>query len=135
MSGSNGDKRELVRNLDREFGERMRRQRERQGAPQQHVALTLEAMYGIRWHQTTVGKVESGERGIRLTEAVAVAQTLGVSLDELVYGDADTERKRERLERAASELLGVRHQIDKRLGRLRFELRIDDTEADESDGE
>jgi transcriptional regulator with XRE-family HTH domain len=134
MSGSNGDKRELVMNLDREFGRRMRRQRERQDMPQQHIALVLEAMYGIRWHQTTVGKVETGERGIRLAEAVAVAQTLGMPLDDLVYGDADTERKRERLERAALELIRLRDQINKRLDRMRSELGIDDTEADESHG-
>jgi len=67
----------------------MRTTRERMGLPQNVLAMTMNSMYGFPWHQTTVGKVESGERPIRLAEAVAVAQSLGVPLDDLV---AEAER-------------------------------------------
>lgn len=127
VAASNGDKqqydkRQYVTDLDRDFGARVRATRERQGVSQQHVALVLEAMYGIPWHQTTVAKTESGERPIRLAEAVAVAQALSVPLDELLH-DADEGRKRERIEAAFGELMKVRDHVDARMKRMGEEFR------------
>lgn len=36
------------------------------------------------WHQTTVGKVESGTRPVRLAEALAVSEIFGLSIDEFL---------------------------------------------------
>ena len=54
--------------------------------PQSHIALVLKLLYGHQWHQTTVAKVEAGERPVKLTEAVAVSYVLGVPLDQLIDG-------------------------------------------------
>lgn len=62
----------------------MRQERERRGLPQQHVATTMTVLFGHRWHQTTVAKVELGERPAKLSEALAVAHILGVSLESLI---------------------------------------------------
>lgn len=68
----------------------MRALREQQGMPQQHIATVLTARYGLGWSQTTVVRTEAGQRPLRLVEAVAVAQVLGVPLGRLVGADLDT---------------------------------------------
>lgn len=53
--------------------------------PQQAVATIMVVLYGhTSWRQTTVGKVETGERQVQLAEAVALAEILGVSLTDLI---------------------------------------------------
>lgn len=69
-------------------GGRIRVVREAQGMSQQDVADQV-ADHGVRWHQTTVAKVEAGERELRLSEAVAVADVLGVEVAVLVGADHD----------------------------------------------
>src|SRR5919112_3465362 len=86
------------REFDVALGARMRHERERQGMTQNDLAVNLILMHDIDWwHQTTVGKVESGDRPIRLEEAVAVADLLGVGLDDLAYGRADAAARNQRI--------------------------------------
>ena len=80
------DERTHVKELDANFGRRVREERERSGMPQSHIALVLKLSYGHQWHQTTVAKVEAGERPVKLAEAVAVSYVLGVPLDQLIDG-------------------------------------------------
>lgn len=100
---------------EKEIGERVRAIREGQGIPQQHLAMTMTVLKGHRWHQTTVGKVESGERPIKLSEAVAVAEILGVPLVSLV-GEVAPDADRGA---AIRELLNVQRQIGARIEELR----------------
>lgn len=76
--------REGVARLDELFGQRMKTLRDARRMPQQHIANTMTMVYGHRWYQTTVGKIESGTRPVKLTEAVAVAAILGVPLEDLL---------------------------------------------------
>lgn len=46
----------------------------------------MTAMYGFKWHQTVVAKVESGQRMIKLSEAYALADLYGVPLENLAHG-------------------------------------------------
>lgn len=81
-----------VASADKEFGARLKMLRERVGASQRELADRLNRLYGLTWHQTTVGKVETGERPIRLAEALAVAGVLGADIcDLLVEPDATAE--------------------------------------------
>jgi transcriptional regulator with XRE-family HTH domain len=68
---------------DEQVGQRVRELREQRGFSQQHVAMTMTMTRGHRWHQTTQAQTESGQRPLRLTEAVALADVLGVRVDEL----------------------------------------------------
>ena len=119
------DDRELVADLDRRFGERMRARREAMGLPQNVLAMRLHALHDIRWHQTTVGKVESGERPIRLQEAVAVALALGVPLAELTTEGEHSRRTALRSRAASSlyELAQVRDHISKRMNQIEEDMK------------
>lgn len=119
-ASGDGTRQPATRPIDATFGARVRREREQQGMSQEFLAGAL-AVFGVDWHQTTAGRVESGARPARLAEAVAVAAVLGVPLSELI-GERDAVRQRERLERAAAELIHVRQEVDQRLARLREEI-------------
>lgn len=71
---------------------------------QQELADRLLARHGLNWYQSTVTKMESGSRPTRLTEALAVADALGLELAELLdrpsYGHNDAEA-RQRIEHRA----------------------------------
>jgi transcriptional regulator with XRE-family HTH domain len=62
---------------------RLRRLRVELGWSQAMLAERLAAQ-GLDWHQTTVAKTESAERAIRYNEIVVLAETLGVSTEELL---------------------------------------------------
>lgn len=81
--------REGIARLDELFGRRMKAIREARRIPQQHVAMNLSMLHGMPWHQSTVGKVESGLRPVRLAEAVAIAAVLAVPLQELLTEDVE----------------------------------------------
>jgi transcriptional regulator with XRE-family HTH domain len=85
------NRRRAVSGLDETFGRRVREERERRRMPQQHIATVLGAIYGFTWHQTTVAKVEAGERPVKLAEALAISYVLEVPLDELIDGQGHLE--------------------------------------------
>lgn len=70
----------------------------------------LAVLHGIKWHQSTVTKVESGDRPVRLAEALAVASILHVSLADLI-DDPDSpgaaRRRSERLKGRIEELARI----------------------------
>lgn len=66
------------------FSRRMREAREAQGATQSAVATALAMMHGIKLDSTAITRMESGQRAIRLGEAVAIAAVLGMTVDELL---------------------------------------------------
>lgn len=73
-----------IANVDVMVGHRMRELREQQGLSQQGFVNQLAARGILQWHQTTVGKVESGQRPVRVDEAMAIADTLGVLVQDLI---------------------------------------------------
>jgi len=69
---------------------RLRSLRVALGWSQAMLAKRLTAQ-GLDWHQTTVAKTESAERAIRYNEIVVLAETLGVSTEELLGVTASVE--------------------------------------------
>lgn len=67
------------------FVEQMRAQRERRGWSQRQLAERLDTL-GLRVHQTTVGKWESGERGLSLDEALAITAALDLAPVHMISG-------------------------------------------------
>ena len=67
------------------IGVRVTQSRERQGWNQGELATRLEAA-GLPWHQTTVSKVERGERPVRAVELPLLAAVLGVDPLALLPG-------------------------------------------------
>jgi transcriptional regulator with XRE-family HTH domain len=40
--------------------------------------------FGCKWHQSTLSRLEKGGRDVSLTEAIAIAEIMGVTLLELI---------------------------------------------------
>jgi transcriptional regulator with XRE-family HTH domain len=114
--------------LDTAFGARVRAARERQGRSQKWLAEALGSRYGIPWHPTTAGKVESGERPVKLTEALAVAQALGMLLEDLVYEHESAVRHDQGVHRAVAELEAAAERILARARSLHYESLDDDVD-------
>lgn len=87
MQGGGGYSNAFIRSLDASFGKHARQRREFLDYSQGHVAMLLQTTYGIRWHQTVVAKIESGERLIKLAEAYALADIYGIPLEDLAHGN------------------------------------------------
>src|SRR5690625_3104218 len=68
------------------FGQYARRRREFLGLSQRQVADFISKTFDIPWHQTVVAKIESGERQIKLAEALALSLAYGMRLDDLMTG-------------------------------------------------
>lgn len=77
----------FVRDVGVNFARHVRMRRAAMGMSQQHVVLSLEIEHGIVWHQTVMAKIEGGQRQVKLAEAYALADVLGIPLDRLVTGD------------------------------------------------
>lgn len=65
--------------------------REERGWSQAEVARRMEAS-GYHWHQTTVGRIESGKRPLRLNELVQLAAMFGVSPIRLIVPNVTPDR-------------------------------------------
>jgi len=57
--------------------------RQQMGLSQRQVAKRMEA-HGHGWHQTTLSRIEKGERGVSLGEAADLADVFGVRLADLI---------------------------------------------------
>lgn len=64
--------------LEHRYLTRLRLARETLGWSQQHLADRADM------HRATISKIENGTRGITLTDGVALAQALGVPLDDMI---------------------------------------------------
>jgi transcriptional regulator with XRE-family HTH domain len=82
-------------NAEEMAGKRLRELRNARGWPLREVAEQMRA-FGYTWHQTVVAKIETGQRPIRLSEAIDLARLFGVTLEDLVppSGDATDTRRR-----------------------------------------
>lgn len=69
-----------------DFGHYARARRKFLGLSQQGVALIVKEDFGIPWHQTVVAKIESGERQVKLDEALALSLVYGIDLQDLMTG-------------------------------------------------
>jgi transcriptional regulator with XRE-family HTH domain len=76
------------------FAGRLRTVRKQAGATQKQLADRM-ADRGHKMLQSTVAKIESGERPVSIGEAVQLAEVLGVSLMDLVTDDMTGRQERE----------------------------------------
>ncbi len=83
-----GEVKAKIERVPRAFAKNARHRRVVLGLSQAHVALMME-VYGIRWHQTVLAKVESGDREVKIQEAYALAALYGMALDDLISEDYD----------------------------------------------
>ena len=67
--------------FDEQFGKKVRALRER-ALTQSQLAAEMTAA-GHRMYQTTIAKIESGERPVSFDEAVSLAEVLGADLAEM----------------------------------------------------
>lgn len=90
---------------ERQFGERVRELRQARDWTQGELANRMTAA-GYSMHQTTIAKIESGNRPTNVGEVTALASLLGVSVADL-FPDEDDEAAEMRAEIAE---LGVRRE-------------------------
>jgi transcriptional regulator with XRE-family HTH domain len=68
---------------DEIFARRLREARESSGISQDALAQHMTEI-GFKFHQTTVNKIERGERKVPVGEAIALADAIGVSLEQML---------------------------------------------------
>jgi transcriptional regulator with XRE-family HTH domain len=68
---------------EKRAGIQLRELRKARGWPLREVARRMES-YGYHWHQTVVAKIETGQRPLRLNEALDLAALFGVSVTDLL---------------------------------------------------
>lgn len=76
--------RDLNAHDDTRFAESIKRLREERGWSQGELARQLLAVGMEGFHQTTVSRIEKGERPVRLGEARALARVFDTSVDRMV---------------------------------------------------
>lgn len=74
----------MVRTTDELFGLEVQAQREDKGWSMTEFATRLSNAGLTNFHPTTIGRMERGERPVRLSEAVVIGQVLGSRLDDLI---------------------------------------------------
>ncbi len=52
--------------------------------PQRHIISVMAMIHGITWYQSTLTRVEAGQRSLKLSEALALAKIFGVPVGALV---------------------------------------------------
>ncbi|MEI6622337.1 MAG: helix-turn-helix transcriptional regulator [Actinomycetes bacterium] len=77
---------------ERRFGRRMRQERERLGLTQLQLAERIRSL-GVDLHPSAIAKMEDRNavkpRGIRLSEAAAIAEVFGLSISEMTRPQRD----------------------------------------------
>lgn len=98
----------MTRTADEKFGLEVKAIREGNGWSMSTLAARLSKAGLTNFHPNTIGRLERGERAIRLSEAVIVAQVLGVSLDDLVVdpmvGDEEIRNCMELMDEACQDI-------------------------------
>ncbi len=92
MNGYSADE---INNVSAVSGQNVHRLRRAAGMSQQDVVNELAIRGVLGWYPTTVHKTETGQRTLRLNEAMALADTLNVLLDDLAT-DPDSDGARYR---------------------------------------
>lgn len=68
---------------ERNFRRQLLKLREERQYTQSDLARLLRESFGLRFHQQTIQRIESGERPVRLNEAHLIARALQVELDSM----------------------------------------------------
>jgi transcriptional regulator with XRE-family HTH domain len=98
--------------------------RKRAGLTQQELAHRM-TLAGYKMHQTTIAKIEAGERTVSIGEGFTLAEVLGVDVADLVthhFTDAEQERKRRRRVDAQIQVRSLEYEVQEQ-ARLMGEAR------------
>jgi transcriptional regulator with XRE-family HTH domain len=125
MTANTTKDRDLLDSLDGAFGTRVRQARLAKRLRQQDLVDALNSAFKLGWYQQTLGRLEAGDRQVRITEAVAIATVLDVPLTELVYGTPQSLATVEAAERAYDELDAVHQRISKMIEDRKLQLRLE----------
>ncbi|KOT59659.1 Fis family transcriptional regulator, partial [Streptomyces rimosus subsp. rimosus] len=99
------------------FVRRLRQERERLGISQAELARRMAALLGVNVDATAITRMEQQTRAVRLDEAVAAAEALGVPLITLVSdnyareNEAEIQNRLAELALAGQEWEGLRQKI------------------------
>ena len=74
------------------FAQRLREERARAGLTQAELATQLSDVLGTAVYGSAITRVEKGVRSVKLEEAVAMAQVVGVELSSMLVGSSELER-------------------------------------------
>jgi transcriptional regulator with XRE-family HTH domain len=99
---------------DKEFASNMKRIREMQNMSQGELARRITDLGVEGFHQTTVSRIEKGERLVRLGEARHIARALGRPIEHLLTPHSEIEPI-ERLDTDLKRLSELRNSIPKAL--------------------
>lgn len=121
VSGVDDDTKRGGPGAEEMLGRNMRRRREDLGLSQGAFAERM-ADRGFKWMQTTVYKVELGQRSVRLEEAVAIAGILGVRLDDLIGSDFALGEALDALDAATRQSQEAAHALESALARVHHEV-------------
>lgn len=80
------DETEWFERLGPSFARHARARRLNMRLSQERVADSVRGVFGPKWHQTIVAKIENGQRAVRLDEALAMCRIYGIELDDLLHG-------------------------------------------------
>lgn len=100
---------------EKRFAALMRTVRESKGISQEDMGRKMVEAGWAGWRQTTVSRIEAGNRTVRLAEAHAIARILGLGLTRMLDAQAQegTAEDAARLKELESEIRGVHEQIEK----------------------
>lgn len=100
--------------MDERVGNQIRRLRDAADLSKTQLAARLTEAGLAQMHPTTISRIESGERAIRLSEAVTIASVLGTDVQSLLdYGGVDSLVKQARadINQNAKGLIGLREAV------------------------
>jgi transcriptional regulator with XRE-family HTH domain len=105
---------------------RLRAARESAGLTQRQLAASMTtAGYGM--HQTTIAKIEAGERPVTVGESAALARVLGVDHAGLITNPGASWNRRAELPGALAERVRLTEQVGK--ARMRYDAASDALDA------
>ena len=127
--GPSGSNTPLPRaDFDQVLKERVQVLRKSAGLTQRQLADQMTSA-GYRMHQTTIAKIEAGERPVIVGEAAALAIILGVGLADLITDPAQNQGRR--LAEVA-ELMAERHRWQQNVAESRAKIRLAEAELAEA---
>lgn len=100
-----------------EFGKNMRITREGLGWSQGKLSRQMVDLGWAGFHQTTVARLESGSRPVKLYEAYAIAEILGTTIGYLAGKEDEPDRPKaspatlNALDQAIAELAAIRNEL------------------------
>ncbi|MFI6078892.1 helix-turn-helix domain-containing protein [Actinoplanes sp. NPDC051343] len=101
-----------------ELAQRLRPLRTQRGWSQAELAQHMSEQYGLRWHQTTIAKIEAGQRPIGLNEAAALANEFDITGTELLMPFATRQEEADELRVREEQLRERSLAVEEELTRL-----------------